>query len=232
MQSISDAIESDSNAWQKITAILNSFLSIAEGIRGVVALFDMLTGSVNAHTAATTADTVSTTAHAAVSTADAAAVTGEAAAATANTAAKSGEAIANATASGSKLPFPMNLIAIAAGVAAVVSALAMIAGFATGGVVGGTSTTGDKKFARVNSGEMILNKFQQARLFDMINGKYQPPTFNDRRLQPVTMQNFVNGIGPTATEVNVNLNANARKMLDMMSDVKRVTAKSGKKYSA
>ena len=232
IQSISDAIESDSNAWQKITAILNSFLSIAEGIRGVVALFDMLTGSVNAHTAATTADTVSTTAHAAASTADAAAVTGEAAAATANTAAKSGEAIANATASGAKLPFPMNLIAIAAGVAAVVSALAMIAGFATGGVVGGTSTTGDKKFARVNSGEMILNKFQQARLFDMINGKYQPPTFNDRRLQPVTMQNFVNGIGPTATEVNVNLNANARKMLDMMSDVKRVTAKSGKKYSA
>ena len=78
-----------------------------------------------------------------------------------NTAAKSGEAVAKATASGAALPFPANIAAIAAGVAAVMAALATISGgFATGGVVGGTSTHGDKKFARVNSGEMILNKFQ------------------------------------------------------------------------
>lgn len=217
IQGISDALEGNGDAWQQVTGLINGFISIAEGIQGIVELFGMLTAA--------------TSAHAAASTTDAAATAGEAAAATANTAAKSGEAVANATASGAKMPFPLNLVAIAAGVAAVIAALAAVSGFATGGVIGGTSTSGDKKFARVNSGEMILNKFQQARLFGMIDGKFQPPTFTERRLQPVTMQNITNDIEPTATEVNINMNANARKILDMITDVKRVAKKSGKNYN-
>lgn len=217
IQGISDALEGNGDAWQQVTGLINGFISIAEGIQGIVELFGMLTAA--------------TSAHAAASTTDAAATAGEAAAATANTAAKSGEAVANATASGAKMPFPLNLVAIAAGVAAVIAALAAVSGFATGGVIGGTSTSGDKKFARVNSGEMILNKFQQARLFGMIDGKFQPPTFTERRLQPVTMQNITNNIEPTATEVNINMNANARKILDMITDVKRVAKKSGKNYN-
>lgn len=217
IQGISDALEGNGDAWQQVTGLINGFISIAEGIQGIVELFGMLTAA--------------TSAHAAASTTDAAATAGEAAAATANTAAKSGEAVANVTASGAKMPFPLNLVAIAAGVAAVIAALAAVSGFATGGVIGGTSTSGDKKFARVNSGEMILNKFQQARLFGMIDGKFQPPTFTERRLQPVTMQNITNDIEPTATEVNINMNANARKILDMITDVKRVAKKSGKNYN-
>lgn len=217
IQGISDALEGNGDAWQQVTGLINGFISIAEGIQGIVELFGMLTAA--------------TSAHAAASTTDAAATAGEAAAATANTAAKSGEAVANATASGAKMPFPLNLVAIAAGVAAVIAALAAVSGFATGGVIGGASTSGDKKFARVNSGEMILNKFQQARLFGMIDGKFQPPTFTERRLQPVTMQNITNDIEPTATEVNINMNANARKILDMITDVKRVAKKSGKNYN-
>lgn len=217
IQGISGALEGNGDAWQQVTGLINGFISIAEGIQGIVELFGMLTAA--------------TSAHAAASTTDAAATAGEAAAATANTAAKSGEAVANATASGAKMPFPLNLVAIAAGVAAVIAALAAVSGFATGGVIGGTSTSGDKKFARVNSGEMILNKFQQARLFGMIDGKFQPPTFTERRLQPVTMQNITNDIEPTATEVNINMNANARKILDMITDVKRVAKKSGKNYN-
>ena len=217
IQGISDALEGNGDAWQQVTGLINGFISIAEGIQGIVELFGMLTAA--------------TSAHAAASTTDAAATAGEAAAATANTAAKSGEAVANATASGAKMPFPLNLVAIAAGVAVVIAALAAVSEFATGGVIGGTSTSGDKKFARVNSGEMILNKFQQARLFGMIDGKFQPPTFTERRLQPVTMQNITNDIEPTATEVNINMNANARKILDMITDVKRVAKKSGKNYN-
>lgn len=41
--------------------------------------------------------------------------------------------------------------------------------FTTGGVVGGTSYTGDKVKALVNSGEMMLNSGQQRNLFDRIN---------------------------------------------------------------
>ena len=42
--------------------------------------------------------------------------------------------------------------------------------FAVGGIVGGNSFTGDKIDARVNSGEMILTRQQQTRLFDIANG--------------------------------------------------------------
>jgi hypothetical protein len=70
---------------------------------------------------------------------------------------KEAGAIASATASGASLPFPANLAAIAAGIAAVVAAFAMIASFADGGIIGGTTTIGDYNIARVNKGEMILN---------------------------------------------------------------------------
>jgi hypothetical protein len=41
--------------------------------------------------------------------------------------------------------------------------------FATGGIVGGTSYTGDKIESLLNSGEMVLNAGQQRNLFDRIN---------------------------------------------------------------
>ena len=88
---------------------------------------------------------------------------------TTKTAAKSGEAIAGATASGSIMPFPFNLIAIAAGIAAVVGALSLIGSFAEGGIIQGRSTIGDYNLARVNGGEMILNTRQQNNLFKAIN---------------------------------------------------------------
>lgn len=43
-------------------------------------------------------------------------------------------------------------------------------GYANGGIVGGNSFTGDKVVARVNSGEMILNKKQQSNLLSLANG--------------------------------------------------------------
>lgn len=231
IKGIADAIESSQDAWSTITSLIQGFISVAEGIQNVIKIIDTLTSATQVQTAATTANTAATAANAATSTASAVAKGGEAAASITNTAAKSGEAVAEATESGAKLPFPENLIAIGAGVAAVLAALAAVSGFATGGIIGGTSTSGDKKFARVNSGEMILNKFQQARLFGMVNGQYQPPTFYERRSQPITMQNITNAIEPAQTEVNINMNADARKLLRVMSDTKRVAKKSGRTYA-
>jgi hypothetical protein len=42
--------------------------------------------------------------------------------------------------------------------------------FAEGGIVPGSSFSGDRVSAQVNSGEMVLNKRQQARLFEISNG--------------------------------------------------------------
>lgn len=41
--------------------------------------------------------------------------------------------------------------------------------FATGGIVSGSNFTGDKVTAKLNSGEMVLNRSQQANLFNQIN---------------------------------------------------------------
>ncbi len=186
-------------------------------------------GATTTDTAAKVADTAATTAHTTAATTDAVATQVDTVATETNTVAKSGQAIAGATASGASMPFPLNIVAIAMGVAAVIAALSTA--FATGGVVGGTSTSGDKKFARVNSGEMILNKFQQTRLFHMVNGDFQPPTFTERSMPQIIMPNLANAIEPANTQVNVTLNADARKMLTMMSNTKRVAAKSGRNYN-
>lgn len=76
--------------------------------------------------------------------------------------------IAGATKSGAKLPFPANLVAIAASVGAVLAALSSMSKFAKGGIVGGSSSVGDKNIIRANSGEMILTKGQQSTLFNAI----------------------------------------------------------------
>lgn len=85
--------------------------------------------------------------------------------------AKQGEAIASGTASASALPFPANIGAIASIVATIMSTFAQIGSivgaFADGGVVGG-SLHGDKVLARLNGGEMVLNKTQQSKLFHAI----------------------------------------------------------------
>lgn len=44
-------------------------------------------------------------------------------------------------------------------------------GFEQGGIVPGQSFSGDRITARVNSGEMILNRQQQSQLFDIANGR-------------------------------------------------------------
>lgn len=84
-------------------------------------------------------------------------------------------AAASGTASAAGLPYPYNLAAIASVMATVISVFSniksMVGGkFAEGGIVGGTSYSGDKLFAMVNSGEMILNKRQQGNLANMIGG--------------------------------------------------------------
>lgn len=64
-----------------------------------------------------------------------------------------------------------------AGAAALVAAgligpqlISMVPKFENGGIIGGTSESGDNTLAMVNSGEMILNKPQQAELYSIAKG--------------------------------------------------------------
>ena len=83
--------------------------------------------------------------------------------------------VAKNASSAMDLPFPANIAALATGIAALASVImtiksAMSGKYAQGGIVGGGSYVGDKRIAFVNSGEMILNRGQQGRLWSIVNG--------------------------------------------------------------
>lgn len=75
-------------------------------------------------------------------------------------------AVTGAASSVAPIPFVGAAMAVAA-VTSLITAMAAIPKFANGGIVGGSSYFGDKLLARVNSGELILNKKQQANLYHM-----------------------------------------------------------------
>lgn len=169
--SMTNALEGGRNAWETLTGVVDGAIQIFQSIAAIVDIVKALTGATQASAAASGVKASATATETAATATHTAATAADTAATITNTAAKGGMAIASATASGASMPFPYNVVAIAAGVAAVVAALASISGaFANGGIVGGSSPSGDKLLARVNSGEMILNGAQQSRLFNFING--------------------------------------------------------------
>lgn len=76
-------------------------------------------------------------------------------------------ATAQGVASAFSAPWPASLAAVATVLATISSIYSSLPKFETGGIVGGSSYFGDKLLARVNSGELILNQQQQAKLYHM-----------------------------------------------------------------
>lgn len=158
LSNLGESFDNCSNALDYFSAAINTVVEGFQVYKGVVEAINTLNELfASTSTAAASADTAATSQEVANS--------------SAKTIASSGEAIAGATASGAKMPFPLNLVAIAAGVAAVIAALATISGsFADGGIIQGANTHGDYLLARVNAGEMILNGSQQRNLFNLLDG--------------------------------------------------------------
>ena len=178
------------DGWERFVTGFQAFISITDtmvntvlGIRDLAEMFRELTKQKEIYNA------VKTGAQAA----DIAAIEGEAAAvvaaeatksaaietaAVANIAAKVAQAqaaqvlmAAESTAAYAAIPFagPALAAAAIAEMKALILAAAALPAFANGGIVGGSSFSGDKVLARVNSGEMILNQKQQKNLFSMLN---------------------------------------------------------------
>lgn len=140
-------------------------------------------------TTGTTQETLASTELASSKTAEAAAHTANATAIGAETGAMTGLATSQAAATASALALyaatkkaaaasifaahayiPFAGVGIASGfVAEMEGVLAAIGAFANGGIVGGTSYSGDKILTRLNSGEMVLNRTQQGNLFNLLN---------------------------------------------------------------
>ena len=100
------------------------------------------------------------------------------AAAIANTIIKTYESATSAYAAMAGIPYVGPALGVAAASAAVAAGLANVQAiastpvgqYADGGIIPGTSFGGDNLTASVNSGEMVLNRDQQNRLFNMANG--------------------------------------------------------------
>ena len=180
-------------AFNTVMGTIDSVISSYETIMGVIQAFDAIKEASAATTVATAAteeaadtsktvtDTVNTQTRVANNTMEETSDIGK-------VAVNQGVAISEATASGAALPFPANIAAIAAGIAAVVAAFSMIASFADGGIVSSGSKIGDQNMVRVNGGEMILNGSQQERLFNMLNGGNGGNVVNSTPVGKVTFE--------------------------------------------
>lgn len=67
ISSITDALQNNSNAWEKVTAIIDGFIQLYESIRAIVGIIQMLTIASEAHTAAKMGEAAAETADATAS---------------------------------------------------------------------------------------------------------------------------------------------------------------------
>ena len=178
IEGITDALQGNRNAWQTVSGAVSGALQVAEGISSVVKMIDMLAAATATATVATAATTAATTASATATVAEGTAQATLAAAklpmiAANKAATASYMELAAAAYFAAHAAIPFAGFGIAAGFAGAAAAATKAIGamaFATGGIVPGTERTGDRVTVRVNSGEMILNARQQARLFSIANG--------------------------------------------------------------
>lgn len=161
--------------WNAMTNVVDTFLSIIKMIESLTELTNKLIQAKEAEEAIDTAVTGTKVANAATeTTAEITAIATQTAASVSANVAKTTAATttmaAESTAAYAGIPFVG--VGLAAAQIAAMEAMILAASipkFATGGVITGGPTSGDKILARVNAGEMILNQGQQSRLFEAIN---------------------------------------------------------------
>ena len=116
-----------------------------------------------------------------------------------------------------------------AGLAQLITMVNTISGFATGGIVGGNSYTGDRVVAHVNSGEMILNAREQARLFQIATGAMQPVvSYPARTVVPSVNTSDFAGSGMMSSG-KIIFKVRGRDMVAMLANDTRIGSKIGKR---
>ena len=144
--------DDSASAWEKVGAGIQILSGLAQMMQTVSGAIDMVGA-----------------ARAAASAADTAATQVETMNAQQKVAANTAVAASGAASSVASIPWVGPVLAAAA-VASMLALMKTLPKMSTGGVFGGNAH-GDMNLARVNGGEMILNKSQQARLFNILDGK-------------------------------------------------------------
>lgn len=119
------------------------------------------------------------------------------------------------------------IAAIASGLGVMASTIATLKGYATGGVLTGPTSSGDKLLFRGNAGEMIFNTAQQRRLYAIANGNYLP-----RLPQMQTVRPQVGAIGDASQVMTITVHGKLKgnDMELMGSNTRALGEKIGKRY--
>ena len=119
------------------------------------------------------------------------------------------------------------IAAVASGLGIVASTVATLKGYATGGVLTGPTSSGDKLLFRGNAGEMIFNTAQQRRLYAIANGNYLP-----RLPQMQTVRPQIGAIGDASQVMTITVHGKLKgnDMELMGSNTRSLGAKIGKRY--
>ena len=176
-EDLASAFSGEMDAWDALMTVFNSGIGILETVVGVLEAINTLQELSSALSKKKVVEQAAeTTAVVSGKGAEMAAETAETAASGAATAANTAEAAAGAGKAMAGIPIVGPVLAIAA-IAAVLAAVlaatskAKSAGnFATGGLIPGSSFSGDNLTANVNSGELILNRSQQDSIASQLTG--------------------------------------------------------------
>lgn len=120
---------------------------------------------------------------------------------------------------------------LGAGLAAVATTISMVQSYATGGIIPGNSYSGDKVVAHVNSGEMILNAREQARLFQIATGALQPVVNypgSAVAVNPTLNTSDFSGSGMMSSG-KIIFKVRGRDMVAMLANDTRIGSKIGKR---
>lgn len=176
-QKLADPMDNAKNAFEGFLNVMDAMVSIYDTVKGIIDIIkeittatQTLTGATQALSVAKATESAITETGTATSVSNAGAKIVESEASKKAAMGKGADAAAETLSQNSKMG-PFGWIAGIAAALAVLAVILKITGaFANGGIVGGSSYHGDRLYARVNSGEMILNKKQQSNLFRMLDG--------------------------------------------------------------
>lgn len=168
--------DEDASAWERIMAVWNvmvnsvdSFMSIIQTIDTLRELTEKLGKAKEAEAAIDTATTAAKVTNATTEAAVGTATTGvEVVNAGKKVAANTAEGASDAGKSAAKLPFPANIIAIGAAIAAAIAAFSVIPKFANGGVVSGRTLAEVGEYPGASSNPEVIAPL--SKLKDMIGG--------------------------------------------------------------
>lgn len=217
IEGITSALEGNGNAWQTVTGIIDGFIQIFQGVKAVIDIINMLT----------TAQQVSAAVNTAVAAQNTAAAAQNASAAGVEATADVAAAAAGTFKANSKIPI-VGIALAAASVAAMIAMMLSLPKFAEGGIVGGTSWSGDRVPVRVNSGEMILNTRQQRRLFALLNAPGRAMLSDTRRaMAGADLRGLADLAAPSRQTVTFRIAA--RDLVGVIANETRIAAKSGRR---